>query len=105
MTKNSQPHEGGMACPKCSARDTIVKDSRPSHGGVAIRRRRACVECSERFTTHETTKRDVPVVVFPNGVVVELSIDAIGRRLADQMAGRFVDELWEAMRKADVVTR
>jgi transcriptional repressor NrdR len=42
-----------MRCPFCGADDTQVKDSRPADDGSAIRRRRFCAACSQRFTTVE----------------------------------------------------
>lgn len=42
-----------MRCPKCSADDDRVIDSRSVRGGVAIRRRRVCNACQHRFTTYE----------------------------------------------------
>lgn len=42
-----------MRCPFCGALDTRVVDSRPAESGVAIRRRRACENCDQRFTTYE----------------------------------------------------
>ncbi len=42
-----------MRCPFCGADDTQVKDSRPTEEGAAIRRRRACIGCGQRFTTFE----------------------------------------------------
>jgi len=40
-------------CPVCRHDDTKVIDSRSADDGNAIRRRRACPECSYRFTTYE----------------------------------------------------
>lgn len=42
-----------MRCPSCQADDTKVIDSRASDEGSAIRRRRLCVCCQDRFTTYE----------------------------------------------------
>ena len=42
-----------MRCPYCGHDDSQVKDSRPTEDGAAIRRRRQCEECGERFTTFE----------------------------------------------------
>lgn len=47
-----------MRCPLCATEDTRVIDSRPAEGGGAIRRRRECLICGERFTTFER-----PVIV------------------------------------------
>ncbi len=42
-------------------------DSRPSRDGRAIRRRRECLSCSERFTTYERIEEFQPVVVKKDG--------------------------------------
>ncbi len=42
-----------MLCPVCGAPSTRVVDSRPAEGGQAIRRRRECEGCGQRFTTYE----------------------------------------------------
>ena len=42
-----------MRCPFCSADDDRVVDSRLAEDGVAIRRRRECANCAQRYTTYE----------------------------------------------------
>jgi len=42
-----------MKCPACHHQDTKVTDSRLINEGIAIRRRRECLECSFRFSTYE----------------------------------------------------
>ncbi len=42
-----------MRCPFCGHEESVVKDSRPSDDGTAIRRRRSCPSCGARFTTFE----------------------------------------------------
>jgi transcriptional repressor NrdR len=42
-----------MRCPFCAADDDRVVDSRLAEDGVAIRRRRECSACSQRYTTFE----------------------------------------------------
>ncbi|MBN8899023.1 MAG: transcriptional regulator NrdR, partial [Rhodospirillales bacterium] len=42
-----------MRCPFCGSDDTQVKDSRPTEDNGAIRRRRFCGNCGQRFTTIE----------------------------------------------------
>ncbi len=52
-----------MKCPYCSHIKSRVVDSRSAGGGEAIRRRRQCQSCGERFTTFE--RRDIiPVKVI-----------------------------------------
>jgi transcriptional repressor NrdR len=56
-----------MRCPFCGNEDTQVKDSRPSEDGAAIRRRRFCTGCSQRFTTIERVQlRELTVVKSDN---------------------------------------
>lgn len=42
-----------MRCPFCGHPDDKVVDSRMSENGGAIRRRRECLSCGERYTTFE----------------------------------------------------
>ena len=42
-----------MRCPYCRTDDDKVVDSRPADDGGAVRRRRECLACGQRFTTHE----------------------------------------------------
>jgi len=42
-----------MRCPYCSHGEDKVVDSRSSKEGRAVRRRRECLRCSQRFTTYE----------------------------------------------------
>jgi transcriptional repressor NrdR len=49
-------------CPYCSSPSTRVIDSRLTEPGDAVRRRRGCEECGERFTTYERAET-VPVMV------------------------------------------
>src|ERR1044071_7342806 len=52
-----------MRCPFCAHEDSQVKDSRPSEDGAAIRRRRQCQACGQRFTTFERVQlRDLTVI-------------------------------------------
>jgi transcriptional repressor NrdR len=42
-----------MNCPFCRFDDSRVVDSRPVDDGTAIRRRRECPQCGQRFSTQE----------------------------------------------------
>jgi len=57
-----------MRCPFCNAADTRVIDSRLANEGDAVKRRRECLTCSERFTTYETAELVMPRVVKSNGI-------------------------------------
>ena len=51
-----------MKCPFCGYEESKVIDSRPADDGERIRRRRECLSCAKRFTTHEVIET-VPIVV------------------------------------------
>lgn len=57
-----------MRCPFCGAEDTKVTDSRLANEGDAIRRRRECQRCNERFTTYETAELTLPRLIKRNGM-------------------------------------
>ena len=52
-----------MRCPLCSFDSTKVVDSRLTEPGDAIRRRRECLGCGQRFTTYERSE-SLPLVVI-----------------------------------------
>ena len=56
-----------MHCPFCGADDTKVIDSRLAGEGSAVRRRRECLSCHERFTTFETPELVMPRLVKNDG--------------------------------------
>ena len=58
---------GGVKCPWCSGVEDKVVDSRLADDGVAIRRRRECLECSRRFTTFERVEEAPLWVVKRSG--------------------------------------
>ncbi|MFW6390019.1 MAG: transcriptional regulator NrdR [Halanaerobiales bacterium] len=51
-----------MKCPYCHHLESKVIDSRYTEGHTCIRRRRECLECTERFTTYERLE-DIPLMV------------------------------------------
>lgn len=56
-----------MKCPFCPSLDNKVIDSRLSKDGTVVRRRRECIECQRRFTTHERIEEMLPVVIKKGG--------------------------------------
>lgn len=56
-----------MKCPACGHSEDKVIDSRLSKEGDTIRRRRECLECSERFTTQERIIVNLPMFVKKDG--------------------------------------
>lgn len=57
-----------MKCPFCRNDNDRVIDSRSSHDGFAIRRRRECVSCRKRYTTYERLEEMPIKVVKQDGV-------------------------------------
>ena len=56
-----------MKCPACGNLENKVIDSRLSKEGDSIRRRRECLSCSDRFTTHEKIDVKLPMFVKKDG--------------------------------------
>jgi transcriptional repressor NrdR len=52
-----------MRCPFCQDAENKVIDSRESHEGSVIRRRRECLQCKRRFTTYERVEELYPLIV------------------------------------------
>ena len=82
-----------MLCPYCAHLEDKVIDSRASEEGSAIRRRRLCLACQERFTTFERLEELALMVVKRTGerepfdkskVVSGLRAAAKGRPIAPQ---------------------
>ncbi|HEX9258259.1 MAG TPA: transcriptional regulator NrdR [Acidimicrobiales bacterium] len=96
-----------MRCPVCRADDTKVIDSRAAEDGAAIRRRRLCTACNERFTTYERME-EVPLVVVKRSgdrepfdrdkVVVGVRAAAKGRPVTDEQLDALAVEVEDAMR-------
>ena len=56
-----------MKCPRCGVKEGKVVDSRSVRDGRAVRRRRECLSCGERFTTYEALETRPVLVVKRNG--------------------------------------
>lgn len=56
-----------MRCPSCGHLEDRVIDSRSTKEGRAIRRRRECIGCGNRYTTYEYVENASVVVVKSNG--------------------------------------
>jgi transcriptional repressor NrdR len=80
-----------MRCPFCGAEDTRVVDSRPAEGGATIRRRRACEQCNNRFTTYER-REAVLMVRKRDGRVEPFSPDKVRAGIAKALADRDIAE-------------
>ena len=60
-----------VKCPSCGTDDDKVVDSRSVREGLAVRRRRECTACQERFTTYEYIEAKQFRVIKRDGQRVE----------------------------------
>lgn len=81
-----------MRCPFCGNADTQVKETRTSDDGSAIRRRRACTDCSGRFTTFERVQLRELTVVKRSGRKVAFDRDKLSRSIEVALRKRPVSE-------------
>jgi transcriptional repressor NrdR len=56
-----------VRCPRCGQDDDKVVDSRAVRDGRAVRRRRECAACGERFTTYEALETRPVLVIKRDG--------------------------------------
>ena len=81
-----------MRCPFCGHDDTQVKDSRPTEDSIAIRRRRACGACGQRFTTIERVQLRELVVIKSDQRRVPFDRDKLARSIRIALRKRPVGE-------------
>lgn len=82
-----------MNCPFCGHHETQVKDSRPSEDGAAIRRRRVCSGCGQRFTTVERVQLRELTVIKADGRKIPFDRDKLVRSLRVALRKRPVDDV------------
>jgi transcriptional repressor NrdR len=87
-----------VRCPYCEADDDKVVDSRSLETGAAVRRRRECLACGRRYTTHERVVELPLMVVKRSGLKEPFEraklADGIGRAVA---GGAITPEIVEAI--------
>jgi transcriptional repressor NrdR len=97
-----------MHCPFCRDAETRVIDSRDTENGAAIRRRRECTSCGQRFTTFERIESVPLVVVKRDGrrepfdrakVVSGIAKACKNRPVHDDEMRRICDEIEERARE------
>ncbi len=81
-----------MRCPFCGHDDSQVKDSRPTEDGAAIRRRRFCPSCGQRFTTIERVQLRELTVIKSDGRRVPFDRDKLARSIRTALRKRPVQE-------------
>ena len=81
-------------------------DSRPAERGVAIRRRRECESCADRFTTYE--RLESPLLIRKrDGTLQVFAVDKVSTGLARALAGSVVtaDEMNVAVNEIEANIR
>jgi len=81
-----------VRCPFCGHEDTQVKDSRPTEDASAIRRRRFCGKCGQRFTTIERVQLRELTVVKSDGRRVPFDRDKLARSIRIALRKRPIQE-------------
>ncbi len=81
-----------MRCPFCGNDDTQVKDSRPTDDGSAIRRRRFCGGCGQRFTTIERVQLRELTMLKADGRRVPFDREKLARSIRIALRKRPVQE-------------
>ncbi len=88
----------GVRCPYCEADEDKVVDSRALDNAAAVRRRRECLSCGRRFTTHERVVELPLMVVKRSGLKEPFEraklADGIGKAVA---GGAIAPETVEAI--------
>jgi len=80
-----------MRCPFCQNDDTRVIDSRLTEARDAVRRRRSCEACGERFSTVEQANLKLPYIVKSNGDREHYDESKLARGLERALEKRPVD--------------
>lgn len=78
----------GVHCPICQRAETKVVDSRSADSGAAIRRRRECTSCEQRFSTFERIEEAPLVVTKRSGVREPFDGEKISKGLTAASKGR-----------------
>jgi transcriptional repressor NrdR len=81
-----------MRCPFCGHDDTQVKDSRPAEDAAAIRRRRFCASCGQRFTTVERVQLRELFVLKSDGRRVPFDREKLNRSITIALRKRPVGD-------------
>lgn len=98
-----------MRCPFCGHDETKVVDSRMSESQDAIRRRRECLSCAERFTTYER-REETPLMVvkkdgtsepFDRGKLMRgLMVATTKRNVSVEQLEALIDDVESALRNS-----
>ena len=80
-----------MICPNCNSPKTRVLDKRATENNTAIRRRRECLKCKDRFTTYERIKPEL-IVIKRGGKKEKYNLEKIKVGMLKSLEGRPVSE-------------
>ncbi|MDM8539936.1 transcriptional regulator NrdR [Desulfococcaceae bacterium HSG9] len=99
-----------MKCPFCGLIDDKVVDSRLNQEKNVVRRRRACVACSRRFTTYERIE-DIPLMIIkkderrerfsPKKVRSGIRKACEKRNVSMNIIETFIDDLEQDLKESD----
>ncbi len=92
-----------MKCPYCREMENRVIDSRVSKDGDVIRRRRECLVCARRFTTHERVEAVMPMIIKKDGSREPFDRDRVlmGIRKACQKRPISAEEMEAVVRRTE----
>ena len=97
-----------MRCPWCGNDEDKVVDSRPAEGGGTIRRRRQCLSCGRRYTTHERVEELGLLVTKSDGtkepwdrekMVSGIRKALVNRPVTEEQFGALVTKIEERLRR------
>lgn len=96
-----------MKCPYCHHMENRVIDSRVGKDGNAIRRRRECLSCKRRFTTHERIEEIMPMVIKKDGSRERFDRDRVltGIQKACQKRPISAEEMDEVVQRVEELLR
>lgn len=98
-----------MRCPSCGFEESKVIDSRSADDGSAIRRRRECLKCQNRFTTYERLGERPVIVVKSDGsqeafdrqkLFRGLLIACTKRAIGPEQIDSLIDDIENSLRNA-----
>lgn len=98
-----------MRCPYCHETEDKVVDTRTSQEGRAVRRRRECLSCGQRFTTHEVVVERQMQVLKSDGktepydrqkLIRSIELPCIKRPVTLDQIETMVDQIEDAAARA-----
>lgn len=96
-----------MKCQICGYPETKVIDSRTTDSSEAIRRRRECLKCKERFTTYERIEENPLMVVKKanlrepfdrSKIMAGLTRAVVKRQVSRQQLEELIDDIEKELR-------